>query len=300
MSAVPKFGLAECGKCDKGRKAYYFSADGLTGVCGYCAPKKLHRKKLPRDEEAEAVERLAHRRTVDEAAKANRAAGRRGDLRCAKMFMMSKVKMTEGYLAVFPNFKHGSRKDGLGLSALSPKAIGPVHHGQPGLPPAMSLENFHQGSKWFRGKTREEFEAMRLEMYRNPTPLRHNPHANPKAKNRNIPKCFVWVGKDGTPHEIDYVTSRQFYCNFYTQAVTQSAEFAQLEAMLAKGYNITLHGYDGYQPDDDTPEALEQHYLDPSRPFGHELVLYTLLKYPPEHWPWRKHSQLYDATKSED
>ena len=59
---------------------------------------------------------------------------------------------------------------------------------------------------------------------------------------------------------------------------------------------MCICGYDAYQPD---PAKLYEHYCDPSRPFGHELVLYTLLSVKDrEDYPWRRyyreHSELYD------
>lgn len=66
---------------------------------------------------------------------------------CSKMNMMKDIGFVTGYINIFPNFKHGNRRDGIGLPSLSPKSIGPVDHGQPGLPLALNLENFHQGNK---------------------------------------------------------------------------------------------------------------------------------------------------------
>jgi hypothetical protein len=286
MTDVPAFGLAKCGKCGvaKARWAYYFSADGKRGVCGRHAPPKAVRRKLPHDLAAEQAVRDRHTATVEAAALANQRKGVPGDLLCSKLRMMQRPEQREGYLLVFPNFKHQGRKDGLGIRALSPKAIGPVHHGQPGLPPAATIENFHQGSKWFRGKSREAFEAMREQMYLDPVPHRHNPHAAPgPGGNKNVPMCSVGVSADGVEHKVSYVESRQFYCWFYSRAVEKMPEFKMLQRNLASGVNMIICGYDGYQPDD---ARIEAHYADPSRPFGHELVLYTMLKFPKDQWPW--------------
>lgn len=280
MSAVPSFGRTRCGKCKPStpRWAYYFSEDGRQGVCGHHAPRKPNRRSLPKDEAAEKADREAHLASVETTAAENRRLGKRGTLECRKMMMMKKILQEEGKLVIFPNFKHAGRKDGMGLPALSPKAIGPVHHGQPGLPRAENLENFHQGSKWF-DVPREEFEAMRLQMYRDKEPRRHNPH----SQHKNIPKCFVWMDTDGVEHQLSYVESRQFYCWFYSKAVQTTKEFHMLQEKLASGVNLVIYGYDGYQPDDN---KILEHYEDASRPFGHELVLYTMLKCPKSQWPW--------------
>jgi hypothetical protein len=58
--------------------------------------------------------------------------------------MMKNPEHIEGFLKVFPNYKHQNRQDGFGCMKLSPKYLGPVDHGQPDLPPALNIENFHQ------------------------------------------------------------------------------------------------------------------------------------------------------------
>jgi hypothetical protein len=62
--------------------------------------------------------------------------------------------------------------------------------------------------------------------------------------------------------------------------------YKRLLVARENGTNLIIVGYDGYQPDD---VNIEDHYLDPSRSFGHELVLYTMLKFPKAQWPWIKH-----------
>jgi hypothetical protein len=74
---------------------------------------------------------------------------RRGDVIVTKLRMMKSPEYNKGFLKVFPNFKHQGRKDGYGCKKLSPMFLGPVQHGQPGLPPSENIENFHQGSKCF-------------------------------------------------------------------------------------------------------------------------------------------------------
>lgn len=276
MSSVPAFGRGKCGKCHT-RYAYYFSSDKKEGVCGYHAPPKPERQKLPRDVAAEEKDRTDHTISIIDAQMKNKAKGQKGTVLCQKMHMLARFQCKEGFLNVFPNFRHGGRKDGLGLPSLSPKSIGPIHHNQPGLPPALNLENFHQGSKWFPGVSRAAFEANRLHMYMDPVPHRHSPH----SKNKNIPECFVWVDEVGE-HKLTYLESRQFYCFYYAEAVWKSKDFQNLRTRVDSGTNIIIHGYDGYQPTED----INAHYEDTSRPFGHEVVLYTMLVHPREEWPW--------------
>jgi hypothetical protein len=61
--------------------------------------------------------------------------------------------------------------------------------------------------------------------------------------------------------------------------------------MIKNGYNLNIQGYDGYNVTN-----ILGHYYDISRPFGHELVLYTLLtEDDPLQYPW---NIFYEENKS--
>ena len=66
------------------------------------------------------------------------------------MVFMKSVESYDGFLKIFPNYRHENRTNGLGMSNLSPMKLGPVIHEQPHLPPVVNLGNFHQGNKCFR------------------------------------------------------------------------------------------------------------------------------------------------------
>ena len=286
-----------------GSKAYFTKDATGECVCGKHA-KKDERTKLPKNPNAaenKKTELSNHRFTCYDAITANHNAGKKGQVTCAKMRMMAAVELVPGFRNIFPNFLHKNRKDGVGLPSLSPKAIGPVAHGQPGLPDSLNLENFHQGNKVFpsevetdpiTGKTKPSaaFYELREKMYLDAEPHRHKQAAasvvgDGKTKNKNVPLFSVWVDKDGTEHHIDYFTSRQFYCHFYERATLANPEYQELLEQIAYGYNLRIVGYDGYA----VTKTLEEHYCDTSRPFGHELVLYSMLTAKPEDWPWRKY-----------
>lgn len=279
------------GTCNK--KAYY--KVGCHIRCGTHSNQEP-REVLPvnpRKKEIEEVEYAQQAAEVQEAIQRNKEAGRPGTVVLSKMQMMKKPTYRAGYLNVFPNYLDANRRGGLGLATLSPKAIGPVVHGQPGLPIAKNLENFHQGNKVFeieiskRGDILPIFYATQLAMYNDARPHRHKESAKkrPKGTNKNRPICSMWVLPDGTRKKMSYVESRQFYCTFYERHVLALPEFALLRQRIAEGTNVQLCGYDAYQPTQD----LEQCYLDDMRPFGHELVLYCLLILSPENYPWKKH-----------
>lgn len=236
---------------------------------------------------------LDRQRHVEEVAALNRSQGRHGNLMLTKLFMMRDPEHHDGFLKVFPNFKHQNRADGFGCKSLSPKDLGPILHPQPHLPPALNLENFHQGNKVFESELNsqkepsDDFFATQRQMYESPIPLRHKP----QSQHKNIPCFSVWMDASRTMHKLTYLESRQFYCNYYQRLVEPLPDFQQLLQWLHAGYNLQIIGYDAYQPRAD--QSLEDCYLDESRPFGHELVLYTMLMHHmqshPEPYPWVKH-----------
>ena len=83
--------------------------------------------------------------------------------------------------------------------------------------------------------------------------------------------------------------------SFYEHLATQQEEYQKLCSLRDKGNNLLILGYDG--KDLNAPprmrvmaEKLEAAYLDPSSPFGHEMVLLTLLTVDdPIKYPWRIH-----------
>lgn len=189
---------------------------------------------------------------------------------------MNKVQRRDGWVNVYPNFKAAWQGVGLVCPSLSPMSLGPINHGQPGLPLSLNLENFHQGSKMFPQETKESFEDMRQMMYLDAIPRRHKfgrkGTVNESGQTTNIPKYFVWLGRDGKEHHLDYITSRQFYCNFYERLTSNNKDFLYLKQLIDEGYNLQICGPDAHNMVD--PEVA---YLDSSSPFGHERVLVTLL-----------------------
>lgn len=218
-----------------------------------------------------------------------------GDVIVTKLQMMKPAPYVKGYLKIFPNFRHGNRKDGFGCPSLSPMSLGPINHGMKNLPAAQNLENFHQGAKIFEEElendiiTKESFN-LRKRIYLDKTPYRHKfkyPGSGIKSK---IPLFSVYYDSKGIERRYTYIESRYFYCYWYQKLATQQEEFEKLLGLLDEGYNLQIVGFDGYSVED-----LWEHYNDPSRPFGHELVLYTLLTQ--EEYPWtyyyKKNSKIY-------
>src|SRR3972149_3214401 len=250
--------------------AYYFYKGKY--VCGVHS-KKNDRTKLPIDPNAnEKKQRILDLRMekVHSEAKHNMDQNKKGQVICSKMRMMKQPEEIEGFLKVFPNFKHGNRKDGFGCPSLSPKDMGPIDHGQPNLPPAKNLENYHQSAKTFPsevdkdGNPTKKFYETRLKMYQDNEPHRHKEEAKSAGKNKNIPLYSIWVRKDGTEKRCTYLESRQFYCNFYERIAKTLPDFKYLQDRINEGYNIQICGYDAYP----ITKTIEEHYLDTTKPFG--------------------------------
>lgn len=259
-------------------KAYYKTKVGALR-CGVHS-KQNHRTKLKKNPNAKKIrerELELHAESVQKRRKPNE----RGDITCYKMRMMKAVPLVDGFLLIFPNRKHENRTDGYGCSSLSPMTLGPVKHGQPGLPDSISIENYHQFNKCFSfeekdGKILPVFYEKRKQAYLDPIPHRH--------KYKGVPLFSVHIDANGKERRYTYIESRFFYCIWYEKLAQQTSAFKKLKEQLTNGYNLCICGYDAYAPTKD----LYSHYCDPSRPFGHELVLYSLLI---GEAPWRRYYQ---------
>ena len=179
----------------------------------------------------------------------------------------------QGYVPIFPNNKHAhafSYKDSFDCSSLSPMQLGPVKG-------ALLLENYYQFAKVYEDELSEEncecgnvelgphkkpgpkFFAARHKAYNDPTPHRH--------KSRGPVPVYSWYGEGMC---CTYIQSRYHYCTHYVELASTRPAFARLQTLE----QVEIFGYDAFTP----TEPLLKHYLDPSRPFGHELVLVCMLR----------------------
>jgi hypothetical protein len=123
------------------------------------------------------------------------------------------------------------------------------------------------------------------------------------AFHKNAPVYSVHVDSDGVERHFTYVESRYFYCLQMEKLATQTPAFTRLQKYKAEGYKIQIVGYDAYTPDGIDPDTLYRHYRDPERPFGHEMVILTLLVIDSHHrdqYPWNRyysdHASVYEGT----
>jgi hypothetical protein len=288
-------GEVKCVKCK--RKAYYTQSN--TVRCGYHSEDGV-RKSLPKNPCRFEMQREEERRKKEVIEERRVKTGECGDVKCAKRGIFN-VPSIDGYISVFPNDR--AKGSEFAMPALSPKRLGPVHHNQPGLPDSKTIENFHQFNKVFAqeigpdGKPLPVFFERQREAYEDPIGRRHKFEKKDLPKdNPNIPKFSIFIWPDGTEHHYSYLMSRFFYCHWYEILAKQTDEYRKLEQHLANGYNLLIIGYDGREIID-----LCKMYEDLSSPFGHELVLCSLLLIPdPKDYPWnvyfRKNREIYPPT----
>lgn len=294
--------------------AYYESSSGGIYLCGVHSRKDAHRRVLPKNPNAAE---LRHNQLQEYAKQAFIAqaslAPQRGFLATRSLRMMKPLPIKSGYFAVLPNAKahsYGCPDLVWACQSLSPMRLGPVRHTQPGLPPSQNIENFHQFNKVFESEVDRNLDPpgvlpiwyeRRLMGYADKIPHRHK-LGNSKAEhlknsgagkgaNANMCVFSVFVDPEGRERRYSYVESRVFYCTFYEELATKTEDFQRLHRELLAGASLCLMGYDARDHEGDlSDELLMQWYLDPTRPFGHEMVLLALLHTWPrrEALPWNR------------
>jgi hypothetical protein len=332
------YGQVPCrGKTKEGKKCQnkaYYEWQGSYYCGSHCRPSKCgDRKTLPKDPDAALNRRrelLLWHREVEEVALAKQAVGTHGHVVVGKLRMVKSPPHLPGYLAVFPNYRHGERVDGFGCSSLSPKSMGPVDHGMPGIPIALNLENYHQGAKIFsnevkvRSGNEQELDSspfrwqilpeaieLRKHMYADPVPHRHKfdypqmkrlvaksggIHDATGGDNVNRPLFSVFYHlKTGKERRYAYLQARFFYCYWYEQLSWGNTELEALRTKIRNGYNLHILGYDGRpvvrrNKNEGMINCLYRYYLNKEQPFGHELVLFSLLVLGrrSHHYPWNR------------
>ena len=298
---LPFYDEGKCSRINCGTWAKFYLPEELPlePLCGrHCSKRHKGRRELDKThwEVFKESFRIPRREAIEAARDTNSAARQEGDVVVVgnkglggsnSVIMLSHPSYRgdfyrEGFLAVFPNFKHGKTKEGFGCASLSPKAMGPIAHCMPNLPDATSIENYHQFSKVFpsdadadRNPTQAWLEQRRRG-YLDPKPHRHSPSAGSATGNKNAPLYSVYYHPvSGEARRYSYLECRVFYAVWYERIAARLPEFKQLCELKAGGTNLQIVGYDAYS--EGVVDPLWECFNDTSRPFGHELVLYTML-----------------------
>ena len=287
----PFYGENECQNEKCKNKAYWeVVIDEKTHfLCGvHCRNKQ--RVLLPKDPDAPAKRLMLWKSRIEAAM--NPDIKQTSKIICIKLRMMKSIPYTENYLNVLPNYRHGNRMEGFGCPDLSPMNLGPIKWGP--LPICRNLENFYQTLKVYPheakdGKLTKEFWDLLKERFASEKGYRHKfGYGSPK------PLYAINFWSNGIMKKYTYVESRYFYCHWYEKLAKETKSFKKLKEFQERGVNLQIVGYDGHAIE----KGLYDYYIDDSRPFGHELVLYSMLTIEnEEEYPWNvykiKHKSLY-------
>jgi hypothetical protein len=273
-------GDCKCSRCGV-RPAYYRLGSVL--YCGRCCNKRKFpaRETLPEDPERAKKLALADTVHINTARmNAGKIIPKEELVKCTTLYMRQHPKAAPYRVPVLPNrMRHSRHSFGIHIPSLSPMNIGPVHHGQPGLPPASCLENLHQGNKVWpdeidpqTGNPGKTFFKTQKDIYTCETPMRHK-----RDRSAGRPRYSVWILGDGTLKRHPWVESRYHYCRIYAESIFNSSEFRGLVDMVRAGIPIEIFGFDARLVDCSSAASWYETYVDPERPFGHELVLACML-----------------------
>ncbi len=299
--------------------AYYHIGDLY--LCGVHSMKKSNRKELIRVPAHLKSNRRRERfknELIDviKSMQINHEKKNDGMVIVEKLKMMKSPIYRKGFIRVYPNNKHEHKLDGIGCCELSPMRLGPVDHHQKDLPIAKNIENYHQGNKVFPfeldkdGSMTDDCKKLKVDMYKDQKAHRHKypRYMLKQYGNVNIPKFSVHLDDKGGVHKFTYVQSRYFYSKQYEILANKTGELRLLRYLLSIGINLQIIGYDGFYDDiygdlsnPTTPvqttiiDCIYRHYLDSSKPFGHEYVLWSLLIInDPREYPWNKYKRNFE------
>lgn len=253
------------------------------------APKRKPAKSEAQiaKEEARKVDLKAHKETIKQARQANKDAGLRGKVRCGKLvhrFDTSGADKNWPTVDGYMNINVCSNAPGI-YKNLSPMILGPIYYNTadegdqtPVVLKAKKLENLWQFAKVWNGE-RNEISKKPIKAYFDRRKEGWEQEKGQRRVMRGKPLYSYWKGMD-----LSYSDSRdQIYCPLYEALARKTDAYKQIENLLNDGYNINIIGYDGYDYERETM-SLTECFADLSRPFGHELVLCSMLS---GEIPWR-------------
>lgn len=215
-----------------------------------------------------------------------------------------KINLVTGYkhTAVDYRFIKARRKGLIFLPQSSTSTIRHVSSG--GYCVSWSIDNMINGSLYYgyreidfknsKSRTTQEFMYNRRKLCDNPIPGVINPFSiNPKTNEPFRATAFVWVRKDLSLEIHSADAARGYACKLMQNYMLSSDDtpFRRLERDIKRGLSINICGYNlqnipDYKDDDDVGSMLRACYDNPDFNFSSEVVLYVMLTYPADLWPW--------------
>jgi len=282
------FGEQLCNVKGCKHKAYYYD-----NKCGRHVLDKTNKKALPKNPKKKESDKLFVDARIESAVPTKNP-----QITATKIRMMQKPVPKEGYLLVCPNNKHGHNYGYPGdYSSLSPMKLGPTISNKV----AKNIENYHQFGKVFPQETSNEpCKCGRPFVHNKPLPewyiTRDNGYNDPEPHRHKFPK----ERKNIPSHSIQddrcytYVESRYFYCKQMELLAIPKIAFQELVRLYQEGYSLDIHGYDAYEPKGTDKDSLYAHYCDSSKPFGHEMVILSMLSIENvADFPWNVYKNKY-------
>jgi hypothetical protein len=156
--------------------------------------------------------------------------------------------MTPGILNVFADDRTGKRSDGMIFPALSPARLGPVKHGQPDLPDAMTLEQLERGNRFHASPCSE-----RETLHHRWCCYTRSDHQDAYTDNGNEPPLMSLWRDDRGDHRMNHVEARQRFCAFYERLAGVTADFQWLRGLVNNGICVRICGH-GAQIGSPTPD----------------------------------------------
>jgi len=281
----PYSGEQECGVEDCKQKAIFMVSSKIVCSIHSLSAKRRKLEKNPKSEKETLYD--ARARKIKMVSLKNKAESKRGDVIVSRMEKGGRFVRRDGYLSVFPGFGDSKRRDGFVANNLSLESLGPVRHGQAGLPVCKNIKNYHQYNLIYDDEVDENGDLV-PSFYK----LQKRGYINILPKQCKFDQLKM-AEKGDTYKPISYlhdhkrytlVEARQFYCEQYEKLVVETGEFKQLKQMVNDGTNMMIVGYGGYPV---TKEELCECYADPTREFSQELLLFSMLVIDdPFDYPW--------------
>jgi hypothetical protein len=189
------------------------------------------------------------------------------------------LPLLEHFQDVFPN--RCQRELGLSYPALHPNNLGPVDHGQPGLPMATTLTGLVLGNCWHRKESEDVFHSTQLELYQSHDPPVRKPIST-GAQDEWL-GCS-WVYPDGTRGWMSALSARKVYCQLYCRLAQGTLEYQLLLSLLDNNNeSLRIAGPGGHPME---VGDINKRFQDVDVPFTWEQVLFVMLV-------WRNDQAMY-------